>query len=106
MVYTGDSCACPKSLSYAVDVPPSPIPPINTPKEYGYKLEVPVPTKAKVTCTFDFTVQGPKITPPIEQEKWDLYAKIDRITAHRKGKCQFKTGPIVQLKSKGTEQKI
>lgn len=66
-------------------MPPPPEPNEYNTSEYGYKLDVPMQRKAKVTYSFDFTVQEPKIPTPTEEEKWNLYAKIDRITAHKKG---------------------
>ncbi|XP_013108432.1 uncharacterized protein LOC106087807 [Stomoxys calcitrans] len=84
VVYTGDSCACPKSLNYLVNVPPPPQPKESKRYEHGYKLEVPPPAKTKMTYTFDFTVQEPKTPIPMEDEKLNLYAKVDRITAHKK----------------------
>ncbi|XP_075159105.1 chorion protein b at 7F [Haematobia irritans] len=84
VVYTGDSCACPKSLHYRVNVPPPPVEKENPRYEHGYKLEVPPPPKAKVIYNYDFTVQEPRIPPKAEEEKWNLYAKVDRITAHKK----------------------
>lgn len=90
MIYTGDSCDCPKNLNYLVNMPPPPKPKEYKPSEYGYKLEVPLQAKAKVTYSFDFTVEEPKTPPPPKENKWDLYAKIDRMTAHKKGKLYFK----------------
>ncbi|KAM7347483.1 chorion protein b at 7F [Cochliomyia hominivorax] len=85
VIYTGDSCDCPKSLNYLVNVPPPPKTKEYKPSEYEYKLDVPLQGKAKVTYSFDFTVEEPKAPPPPPVEnKWDIYAKIDRITAHKK----------------------
>lgn len=88
VVYTGDSCDCPKHLNYLVNIPPPPKPKVYEPSEYGYKLDVPIPARAKVTYSFDFMVEEPKKPPPPEESKLDLYAKIDRITAHKKGEFE------------------
>ncbi|XP_005182849.2 uncharacterized protein LOC101891179 [Musca domestica] len=85
VVYTGgDNCDCPKSLNYLVNIPPPPETKENPRYEHGYKLEVPPPPKGKVTYSFDFTVQEPIRPLPVEDEKLNLYAKVDRITAHKK----------------------
>ncbi|KAI8128278.1 hypothetical protein CVS40_2420 [Lucilia cuprina] len=84
VIYTGDSCDCPKNLNYLVNVPPPPPSKEYKPAEYGYKLEVPMQAKAKVTYSFDFTVEEPKAPPPPAEDKLEIFAKIDRITAHNK----------------------
>lgn len=89
-MYTGESCDCPRSLNYLVNAPPTPEPKENPRYEYGYRLEAPAPAKAKVTYSFDFTVEEPKTTSPVEEERWNLYAKVDRITAHKKGRPGMK----------------
>lgn len=85
-MYTGENCDCPKNLNYLVHAPPPPPENPYTPGEYGYRLDVPAPSKPKVSYTFDGTVQEPKRPEPTEEEKWNLYAKVDRITAPKKGK--------------------
>ncbi|XP_065363575.1 uncharacterized protein Cp7Fb [Calliphora vicina] len=84
VIYSGDSCDCPKNLDYLVNLPPPPVPKEFTPSEYGYKLDVPLQAKAKVTYSFDFTVEEPKAPPPPPEDKLEIFAKIDRMTAHKK----------------------
>lgn len=85
IVYTGEACDCPKTLGYKINVPKLEKPKEYSQNEYGYKVDVPVQAKAKVTYSFDFTVEEPRTPKPPKSTKLNLYAKIDRITMNRGG---------------------
>lgn len=87
IIYTGDTCPCQKNLNYFVQKPGPPPQPCMEQKtsEYGYKMDVPVQGTSEVVYNFDFTVLEPKSTPPREQPKLNLYAKMDRIVTPKKG---------------------
>ncbi|XP_036343776.1 uncharacterized protein LOC118753033 [Rhagoletis pomonella] len=91
VIYTGEGCDCPSKLDYTVNVPSVPkskkCP--YTPSEYGYKVDVPIsrPAKAKVTYSFDFTVEEPRTPKPAKPSTLNLFAKVDRV-AVKKGDCE------------------
>ncbi|XP_011179967.1 uncharacterized protein LOC105210602 [Zeugodacus cucurbitae] len=90
VIYTGEGCDCPSKLDFSVNVPSVPKPKkCHTPYEYGYKVEVPTtrPRKAKVSYSFDFTVEEPRPPKPVKPSKMNLYAKVDRV-AINKGDCE------------------
>ncbi|XP_033172427.1 uncharacterized protein LOC117148865 isoform X1 [Drosophila mauritiana] len=89
VVYTGESCACPTQLGYQLNVPNTPKPKKYVGGEYGYRVEKPVQTKAKITYSFDFTVEQPRTPAPPKNNPAKLYAKVDRITVN-KADCQAK----------------
>lgn len=88
VVYTGESCACPTQLGYQLNVPNTPKPKKYVGGEYGYRVEKPVQTKAKITYSFDFTVEQPRTPAPPKNNPAKLYAKVDRITVNKAGKCK------------------
>ncbi|XP_017017369.1 uncharacterized protein Cp7Fb isoform X1 [Drosophila kikkawai] len=90
VVYTGDEgCACPTQLGYQLNVPNPPKPKKYASSDYGYRVEKPVQTKAKITYSFDFTVEQPRTPAPPKVNPAKLYAKVDRVTVN-KGDCQAK----------------
>ncbi|BFG01229.1 uncharacterized protein DMAD_01029 [Drosophila madeirensis] len=89
VVYTGESCACPTQLGYQLNVPNPPKPKKYGASEYGYRVEKPVQTKAKISYSFDFTVEQPRTPPPPKYPESKLYAKVDRVTVN-KGDCAAK----------------
>ncbi|XP_044316927.1 uncharacterized protein LOC123037959 isoform X2 [Drosophila rhopaloa] len=89
VVYTGESCACPTQLGYQLNVPNPPKPKKYAGGEYGYRVEKPVQTKAKISYSFDFTVEQPRTSAPPKTNPSKLYAKVDRITVN-KADCQAK----------------
>lgn len=58
-----------------------------TPYEYGYKVEMPTPRqpKAKVSYSFDFTVEEPRPPKPVKPSKLNLYAMVDRVAINKGG---------------------
>ncbi|KAH8368406.1 hypothetical protein KR084_011079 [Drosophila pseudotakahashii] len=89
VVYTGESCACPTQLGYQLNVPNPAKPKKYGGGEYGYRVEKPVQTKAKISYSFDFTVEQPRTPAPPKTNPSKLYAKVDRITVN-KADCQAK----------------
>ncbi|XP_017851518.1 uncharacterized protein LOC108606179 [Drosophila busckii] len=90
VVYTGEEgCACPKQLGYQLNVPNPSKPKKYVGGDYGYRVEKPVATKAKITYSFDLTVEQPRTPAPPKYNPAKLYAKVDRITAN-KGDCVAK----------------
>ncbi|XP_022214001.2 uncharacterized protein LOC111068652 isoform X2 [Drosophila obscura] len=89
VVYTGESCACPTQLGYQLNVPNPPKPKKYGASDYGYRVEKPVQTKAKISYSFDFTVEQPRTPPPPKYPESKLYAKVDRVTVN-KGDCAAK----------------
>ncbi|KAH8288120.1 hypothetical protein KR054_001206 [Drosophila jambulina] len=90
VVYTGDEgCACPTQLGYQLNVPNPPKPKKYASSDYGYRVEKPVQTKAKISYSFDFTVEQPRTPAPPKTNPAKLYAKVDRVTIN-KGDCQAK----------------
>ncbi|KAH8235496.1 hypothetical protein KR032_001676 [Drosophila birchii] len=90
VVYTGDDgCACPTQLGYQLNVPNPPKPKKYASSDYGYRVEKPVQTKAKISYSFDFTVEQPRTPAPPKANPAKLYAKVDRVTIN-KGDCQAK----------------
>ncbi|KAI8034333.1 uncharacterized protein LOC128264595 isoform X1 [Drosophila gunungcola] len=89
VVYTGESCACPTQLGYQLNVPNPPKQKKYAGAEYGYRVEKPVQTKAKISYSFDFTVEQPRTPAPPKTNPSKLYAKVDRITVN-KADCQAK----------------
>ncbi|XP_041675182.1 uncharacterized protein LOC121530321 isoform X2 [Drosophila eugracilis] len=89
VVYTGESCACPTQLGYQLNVPNPAKPKKYVGGEYGYRVEKPVQAKAKISYSFDFTVEQPRTPAPPKNNPSNLYAKVDRITVN-KSDCQAK----------------
>ncbi|KAH8275105.1 hypothetical protein KR018_012291, partial [Drosophila ironensis] len=89
VVYTGEGCACPTQLGYQLNVPNPPKPKKYAANDYGYRVEKPVQTKAKISYSFDFTVEQPRTPAPPKTNSAKLYAKVDRVTVN-KGDCQAK----------------
>ncbi|XP_026846243.1 uncharacterized protein LOC6598176 isoform X1 [Drosophila persimilis] len=89
VVYTGEGCACPTQLGYQLNVPNPPKPKKYGASDYGYRVEKPVQTKAKISYSFDFTVEQPRTPPPPKYPESKLYAKVDRVTVN-KGDCAAK----------------
>ncbi|KAH8256640.1 hypothetical protein KR026_008846 [Drosophila bipectinata] len=89
VVYTGESCACPTQLGYQLNVPNPPKPKKYAANDYGYRVEKPVQTKAKISYSFDFTVEQPRTPAPPKSNPAKLYAKVDRVTVN-KADCQAK----------------
>ncbi|XP_016922985.2 uncharacterized protein Cp7Fb isoform X1 [Drosophila suzukii] len=89
VVYTGEGCDCPTQLGYQLNVPSPPKPKKYVGGEYGYRVEKPVQTKAKISYSFDFTVEQPRTPAPPKTNPSKLYAKVDRITVN-KADCQAK----------------
>lgn len=91
VVYTGDEgCECPTQLGYQLNVPSPPKPKKYGNNDYGYRVEKPVQTKAKISYSFDFTVEQPRTPPPPKTNPAKLYAKVDRVTVNKGGK----SGPL------------
>jgi len=86
VVYTGEGCDCPTQLGYQLNVPSPPKPKKYVGGEYGYRVEKPVQTKAKISYSFDFTVEQPRTPAPPKTNPSKLYAKVDRITVNKAGK--------------------
>lgn len=89
VVYTGESCACPTQLGYQLNVPNPPKAKKYAANDYGYRVEKPVQTKAKISYSFDFTVEQPRTPAPPKTNPAKLYAKVDRVTVNKAGKCTF-----------------
>ncbi|XP_064537074.1 uncharacterized protein Cp7Fb isoform X1 [Drosophila montana] len=88
VVYTGEEgCACPAQLGYQLNVPNPSKPKKYEGGEYGYRVDKPVQTKAKISYSFDFTVEEPRTPAPPKNKPAKLYAKVDRVTAN-KGDCR------------------
>ncbi|KAH8416457.1 hypothetical protein KR222_004825 [Zaprionus bogoriensis] len=88
VVYTGEEgCACPTQLGYQLNVPSPSKPKKYEGGEYGYRVEKPVQTKAKISYSFDFTVEQPRTPAPAKIKPSKLYAKVDRVTVN-KSDCQ------------------
>lgn len=86
VVYTGEEgCACPTQLGYQLNVPSPSKPKKYEGGEYGYRIEKPVQTKAKISYSFDFTVEQPRTPPPPKTKPAKLYAKVDRVTVNKSG---------------------
>lgn len=86
VVYTGEEgCACPTQLGYQLNVPNPTKPKKYEGGEYGYRIEKPVQTKAKISYSFDFTVEQPRTPPPPKTKPSKLYAKVDRVTMNKSG---------------------
>ncbi|XP_043063410.1 uncharacterized protein LOC122319760 isoform X2 [Drosophila ficusphila] len=98
VVYTGESCACPTQLGYQLNVPNPPKAKKYAGAEYGYRVEKPVQTKAKISYSFDFTVEQPRTPAPPKTNPAKLYAKVDRITVN-KADCQAKSKPTCSCSS-------
>lgn len=87
VIYAGNSCGCPKNLNYEMNMPiPAESKP-NIPSEYDYRVEYPLKAKATVTYSFDFDVEQPPAAPqlPAPEPKSDIFAKVDRVMALKKG---------------------
>uniref|UniRef100_A0A1A9WC49 Uncharacterized protein n=1 Tax=Glossina brevipalpis TaxID=37001 RepID=A0A1A9WC49_9MUSC len=80
IVYSGDSCDCPKHLSYAVNIPKSSSRHYTT-NVYGYRVDKPQQRYPKPSYVFDFTVEEPYTLKPLVEKIFNGYATIDRITA-------------------------
>lgn len=86
VVYTGEEgCACPKQLGYQLNVPNPSKPKKYEGGEYGYRVEKPVQTKAKITYSFDLTVEQPRTPKPPKIKPTKLYAKVDRVAVNKAG---------------------
>ncbi|XP_034490015.1 uncharacterized protein LOC117793741 isoform X2 [Drosophila innubila] len=84
VVYTGEEgCACPTQLGYHLNVPNPSKPKKYEGGEYGYRVEKPVHTKAKISYSFDFTVEQPRTPVPPKNKPAKLYAKVDRVTVNK-----------------------
>ncbi|XP_034119010.1 uncharacterized protein LOC117578018 [Drosophila albomicans] len=84
VIYTGDEgCACPTKLGYQLNVPNPPKPKKYEGGDYGYRVEKPVQTKAKISYSFDFTVEQPRTPVPPKNKPSKLYAKVDRVAVHK-----------------------
>ncbi|KAH8387397.1 hypothetical protein KR093_006896 [Drosophila rubida] len=84
VVYTGDEgCACPTKLGYQLNVPNPSKPKKYEGGDYGYRVEKPVQTKAKISYSFDFTVEQPRTPVPPKNKPSKLYAKVDRVAVHK-----------------------
>lgn len=86
VVYTGEEgCACPTQLGYQLNVPNPSKPKKYEGGQYGYRIEKPVQTKAKISYSFDFTVEQPRTPAPPKTKPAKLYAKVDRVTMNKSG---------------------
>ncbi|XP_068159425.1 uncharacterized protein Cp7Fb [Drosophila tropicalis] len=83
IVYTGESCDCPQKLGYQLNVPNTYKPKKPTYSQYGYRVEKPVQAKAKISYSFDFTVEEPRTPAPPKVNPSKLYAKVDRVTVNK-----------------------
>ncbi|KAM8719066.1 hypothetical protein ACLKA7_011727 [Drosophila subpalustris] len=84
VVYTGEEgCACPTQLGYQLNVPNPSKPKKYEGGEYGYRVEKPVQTKAKISYSFDFTVEQPRTPVPPKNKPAKLYAKVDRVAVNK-----------------------
>uniref|UniRef100_A0A1A9Z4S2 Uncharacterized protein n=1 Tax=Glossina pallidipes TaxID=7398 RepID=A0A1A9Z4S2_GLOPL len=81
IVYSGDSCDCPKHFSYTVNMPPSPSGYYYTHNMYDYKIDNPQRRYPKPSYIYGFTVEEPYTAKPLVEKKFNGYTKIDRITA-------------------------
>ncbi|KAH8421512.1 hypothetical protein KR009_010568 [Drosophila setifemur] len=104
VVYTGESCDCPTQLGYQLNVPNPPKPKKYEASEYGYRVEKPVQTKAKISYSFDFTVEQPRTPAPPKTNPAKLYAKVDRVTVN-KADCQAKNKSTCSCSSCSSGQK-
>ncbi|KAI9582219.1 uncharacterized protein LOC119637228 [Glossina fuscipes] len=93
IVYSGDSCDCPKHYGYTVNIPPSPSGYYYTHNIYDYKIDNPQRRYPKPSYIYGFTIEEPYTAKPLIEKKFNGYAKIDRITAKHQD-C------IVELNSK------
>ncbi|XP_030382236.1 uncharacterized protein LOC115629808 [Scaptodrosophila lebanonensis] len=83
VIYTGEGCACPTQLGYQLNVPQPPKPKKYVGGEYGYRVDKPVQAKAKISYSFDFTVEEPRTPAPPKYKPSKLYAKVDRMTVNK-----------------------
>ncbi|XP_017965580.1 uncharacterized protein LOC108657471 [Drosophila navojoa] len=84
VVYTGeDGCACPTQLGYQLNVPNPSKPKKYEGGQYGYRVDKPVQAKAKISYSFDFTVEEPRTAAPPTVKPAKLYAKVDRVTVNK-----------------------
>ncbi|EDW27498.1 GL20314 [Drosophila persimilis] len=88
VVYTGEGCACPTQLGYQLNVPNPPKPKKYGASDYGYRVEKLVQTKAKISYSFDFTVDSPGHRHRQVSRNPKLYAKVDRVTVNKGGLCR------------------
>ncbi|KAH8304700.1 hypothetical protein KR044_000704 [Drosophila immigrans] len=99
VIYTGDEgCACPTKLGYQLNVPNPGKPKKYEGGDYGYRVEKPVQTKAKISYSFDFTVEQPRTPVPPKHKPAKLYAKVDRVAVHKSGASPTRVCPTLKAK--------